>query len=126
MFELIKVLISIALLLYIYNNSYELRIRIKNFVYNKVYAFKHRNDEEEVEEDIITHDEVLKELAEIYRVPTMGSGKEIDEFEELKNFHEQVFDEDNYNPPTGIYTHSSELEDADLDFPDIYDKEVAD
>jgi hypothetical protein len=101
-----------------YNNSTELRTKL----YNKIYILTHKSDNSGPPESVKMN---YADLADVYRVPMQGSGKEIEEFNDLNKYTAEVFDEENYNPPTGIYTHSSEIEDDGFDQVDIYDNEVA-
>lgn len=117
MFRIIaEIMVSLALGLYIYNNSFELRstITIKT---KEVFRKKTHED--------IPESFDYSKLAEEYRAPTKGSGREINEYDGFKKYKDSVFDKENLNPPTGIYEHSSEVEDGIIDSPDIYDHEVA-
>jgi len=111
---ILELMAMVALSIYIYNNSSDLIKLAKN----KTYIFLHRNDSPDPPFN-------YKDLAEEYRVPSEGSAKEIEKFDNFDLYRDEVFDEDNLNPPTGIFTHSSEIEDLGLDTPDIYDREVA-
>lgn len=115
---IIKLLAIVSLLLYIYKNSLDERVYIKNFMFRVI----HRNDPV-MDTTSVPYD--YKELYERYRVPTEGSAKELEKFDDFKDYTDAVFNEENLNPPTGIYSHESEAEDLGLDTPDIYDKEVA-
>lgn len=64
------------------------------------------------------------ELAEVYREPRLGSAKELEPFTDFDLYREELF-EHGTHLPTGIYTHSSEIEDDNISAIDIYDQEVA-
>jgi hypothetical protein len=113
---IVEIMVSLALGLYIYNNSFELRTSINE----KAREMFRKKLYEDVPETFNYED-----LANEYRAPTKGAGREIDEYDGFKKFKDAVFNEENRNPPTGIYTHSSEVEDGIIDSPDIYDHEVA-
>ena len=108
----------IALSIYILNNYSEPAKIIKNLI----WRITHPGLEGSEYEDSEPHK--LVRLEDVYVSPKLGSAKELEPFKDFDKYKDDLFEDDNLNPPTGIYTHESELEDSGEEF-DLYDKEVA-
>lgn len=102
----------VALMLYIYEHSSEPATKFKNWLWRKT----HKEDYTPPNYD---------DLPSVYRVPTDSTTRELEPFKEFDEYKDMLFEECNFNPPSGIYTHESEMDDSGSDIIDIYDKEVA-
>jgi len=116
MTTIIKILLILALCQYIYKGSLDFRASLKNWLYRLTHPTRHTKADSELTS--------YSELASVYVEPTLGSGKELEPFKDFDKYRDELFEEGNYNPPTGIYVHESEVEDEQIAV-DLYEKEIA-